>query len=147
VCLALTIIAAMSGCFKPYQLQSRVIHGPVSAMYFVPADSSELDGMGIEGVQYTVYRDPDSLGRKRAGTGRSGPGGDGIIEIRGFGTGHLQEEWLFQAVRSGYETAQLQAPLPSRGRGQVLLIVLRPGTSIQPIDPSEDAMRDYERYR
>ena len=99
------LVAGLPGCIGPYKLRGRVIEGPSPAMYFVPEDSPELDGLGVTGVQFSVYRDPNSLGRKLAGGGRSGPGGDAVIEIRGFGTGWLDESWQFLAVRSGYETA------------------------------------------
>jgi hypothetical protein len=58
----------------------------------------------------------------------------------------MQEQWLVQAARYGFENANYMGSLPSKNSKTRLLITLAPGT-FTPSEESADYIQDYEKFK
>ena len=142
--LLLACLSISGGC-SGYILRGRVVEGSYSAILVVSEDDSRLDRPGIEGAQLTLYRDPDTLGKTLAGRGTSDPEGYIAMEIAGFGAGFLDEQWLLQVYRSGFQSLEDLVDLPSSKKMRIL-VMLPTGRSVKP-PPMEDLYKLPEQYR
>lgn len=144
ITLGIVLTFLPGGCAS-YTLEGRVVRGDFGDVMFVDPDRDPYaEAPGIPGVAIRVIRDPDRLSRKVAAGGRSGPSGDLSIPIGEFGAGWMQELWLVQASRAGYETVEQIVAFPS-GRKRVV-IVMRDGesTELRTLDPLRE---EFERHR
>ena len=135
---------AAGGC-GGYGLYGKVVRGEVSDVELLYATDPRLDAQGIPNAEVLVHRDPDSLGRYVAGRDRTGTTGDFTILMDEFGAGWMQEEWLVQASKAGYQNAEMVMKLPAKSSKWRLLITLAPGAAA-PVE-AEDLMEDLERFR
>lgn len=116
--------AAMTGC-ETYQMRGRVVRGGTPMVLIVDANDPQLEGPGVSGARLDLTLDPDSLGRKPLGVGRSGPTGDFAIAIDEFGAGTLEYKVGAIVRQTGYAPVTGQFIMP--GDDQRVLIVMRRG--------------------
>jgi hypothetical protein len=136
----------LAGCAGGYALQGKVVEGDFAGVFFVDGDDEQLDEPGLGGARIEIYRDPDRPNRSLAATGRSDSRGEIDMTLDAFGAGWMDEQWLIEVIKPGFETVQQMVHLPSAGKKRRMLIMLSPGVSIQP-EPREDLWEEYERYR
>jgi hypothetical protein len=146
VVLAVTGFVALGGCGSPYVLRGKAIDGGFGSIMFVEADDAQLAQPGVAGVRIAVYRDAGRLNQTLFAAGHSDGRGGISIPLEGFGVGWMEEQWLIEAKRPGYETVQSVLRLPSANRDLRLLVTLTPGLST-PGQEGEDLWKEYERYR
>ncbi|MHC4947975.1 MAG: hypothetical protein ACYTG1_06910 [Planctomycetota bacterium] len=139
---ALVVLPSCGG----YVLKGHVIESGWTGISFVPADDPRLQQRGVPGVRVALHRDPDSLGRRLVATAASDGDGRVALDVGEFGAGWMVEQWLVQASRSGFETAEMQVTLPKSSSGLWLLVQLAPGDSVPPTG-REDPMDLYEQFR
>jgi hypothetical protein len=139
-------LGALNGCGSPYVLRGKAIDGGYGSITFVSAGDAQLAEPGLADVRIAVYRDAGRLNQALFATGRSNDGGEIGIPLEGFGVGWMEEQWLIEATRPGYETVQSVVTLPSAKRDFRLLITLTPGLSM-PGEKREDLWEEYKRYR
>jgi hypothetical protein len=142
--IALLTIPALGGC-NGYAVRGKVVRGPYSLMTFVEADDARLGDEPIPNVQVIIHRDPGKLSAAVAGRAVSAPDGSFSIALNQFGAGWMEEQWLIEAKRPRFQTAEDIRPLPRAGERMMLLIMLAPGLSSD--RPDEDLMKQYERFR
>jgi hypothetical protein len=77
-----------------------------------------------------LIRDPGNM--KRAVVARASSGSDGrfILDVPGFGTGWMDEEWHIRIRRSGYENVESAFRLPQSTSERLLIVSMRRGTSV-----------------
>jgi hypothetical protein len=139
-------LGVLAGCGSPYVLRGKAIDAGYGSMTFVAADDVQLGEPGIAGVRVAVYRDANRLNQSLFATGHTDGRGELNIPLEGFGVGWMEEQWLIEVMRQGYETVQSVVTLPSAKRDLRLLITLTPGLST-PGQKREDLWDEYERYR
>jgi hypothetical protein len=144
--LAALAASLVGGCGGPYVLSGRAVEGGFAMAEFVEAGDEQLSGPGVAQASIKVYRDPTNPNRALIARGRSDSSGDFSMELDAFGAGWMEEHWLIEVVKPGYETIEQFVTLPPNERGRRLLVLMRPGTSIPPRDPNE-LWDEYERYR
>lgn len=138
IMLSLFFIAAIiSGGCESFVIQGKVVQGSISTMNFVSHENKGLDIVGLAGAKITVYRNPDSLSTKVAGTAISDDQGRFVIKLDDFGAGWMIEQWNIIAQKRGYANVFLQQSLTSDHEQQTLLVTMTPGYS-QPV--SRDAL-------
>ena len=143
--LITTMLFSLTGC-GGYVLRGKVVEGMTTGAYLTTSDSNRLDDVGVGDVRIVVWRDPDRLNRTRVAEGRSGPDGTFAIPIREFGVGWMEEQWMIEVHRVGYQTGRSTLTLPTSPSRNPLIITVAPGTTT-PLDPVNPLMDDYERYR
>ena len=144
--LAMANLGILVGCGKPYVLQGKAISGGYGSIMFVPADDAQLTEPGVAYAGISIYRDANQLNQKLFATGRSDGLGEISIPLEGFGVGWMEEQWLIEVKKVGYETVQSVVTLPSAKQDLRILITLPPGIAI-PAKQPEDLWEEYERYR
>jgi len=138
--------AGLGGCGGSYVLDGRVVEGDFGSVAFVAGDDEQLlVGKPVSGANISVYRDAGRLNQRLVATGRSDAAGRVSIPIDEFGTGWMEEQWMIEAFRSGYEPVQSTVVLPGKRQQRELLIVLAEGWAMPP--QKEDLWEEYERYR
>jgi hypothetical protein len=142
--LLVFVLLPLGGC-SSYVMHGRVVEGDYAVITVVSEDDSRFDRPGIEGASLTLYRDPTTLGKKLAGKGVSGPDGWVTMEVAGFGVGFLDEQWLLQVYRSGFQSQEDLVRLPSSKKMRIL-VMLPVGKSVKP-PPMEDLYTLPEKYR
>ena len=135
--LSLFFIAALvlAGC-DSFVIQGKVVQGQSSSMHFVSNDNTGLSTLGLEGTRITVYRDPDSLGTKVAGTAISDDQGRFVIKLDAFGAGWMLEQFEIVAQMQGYTNVTWQQSLLEEHNQQTLLVTMELGFS-QPVSRDE----------
>ncbi len=129
------------GC-DSYVIRGKVVQGSISTMNFVSNNNTELNNSGIAGAKITIYRDPDRLSMKVAGTAVSDEQGRFVIKLDSFGAGWMLEQWEIVAQKQGFANLIQQHSLTVDNGKQTLLVTITPGYS-QPI--SKDALwKQYE---
>ena len=139
------ILLTLAGCGS-YTLQGRVIRGDMSLATFVKPDDARLNAEPVSSVQITVYRDPDKLSSKLEGRAVSATDGSFEIDLSGFGTGWMEEQWLVEASRTRYRNAAWIGTLTGTHRERVLLIMLAPGDAT-PTREDDNLLKQYEQFR
>ncbi|MDY7108317.1 MAG: hypothetical protein SYC29_06735 [Planctomycetota bacterium] len=139
-------VCVLSGCGSPYTLRGKAIDGGYGSIAFVEADDAQLGEPGVAGARIAVYRDGDRPNQALFATGRTDGRGGISIPLEGFGVGWMEEQWLIEVTRQGYETVRSVVTLPSAKRDLRLLITLTPGLST-PGEKGEDLWEEYKRYR
>lgn len=142
--LLLPVCLAPSGC-AGYVLHGQAVHGSYSHIS-VSDGRQDQNAQGVGGVRIAVYRDPGRLSQKLIATGTSEPDGTFAIPLPAFGAGWMEEEWMIQATRNGFQSAEGIFPLPLNSRSRPIRVMLSPGTSI-PFEHRDDYLRDLERFQ
>ena len=136
----------LTGCGGGYVITGRVVEGGFGSAQFVKADDAELVEPGLPHASISVYRDANRPNQRLITKGRTNEHGMIEIPINEFGAGWMQETWLIEVVKHGYETVQTVIELPSSGKDMRLLVVLAPGVSVPP-KKAEDLWEEYERFK
>jgi hypothetical protein len=144
--LAAASLGMLAGCGEPYVLRGKAISGGYGSIMFVPADDAQLAEGGVGQVNIAIYRDPNQLNQSLFATGRSNGFGEISIPMEGFGVGWMDEQWLIEVRKAGYEAVQSVVTLPSAKQDLRMLITLPPGISV-PARQEEDLWEEYKRYR
>lgn len=148
ILLTVTVLlaaAANSGCAS-YTLRGKVIEGFDSGVVVVADDDPRLEEAGIRDVRINVHRDPDSLGTELIESARAEGDGSFELTLDAFGAGWMDERWLIEAARSGFQNASDMVRLPARPGGRRLLIILSPGRST-PSEHRDELWEEYQQYR
>ena len=148
LCL-LAALTAAPGCTSMsggYVLQGKAIEGDYSTMTFVGVDDSQLGALPVAYANISVYRDAGEPNQRLVATGRTDGAGAIHIPINEFGTGWMEETWLIQVVKPGFETMEMPLSFPRDWRKHRLLVIMRAGMSTQP-KSSNELWEEYERYR
>ncbi len=143
--ISVMLVIALSGC-GGYVLRGKVVRGITTDAYLVSADDSRLNDEGVSDVKIVVWRDPNRLNRQRVADGRSGPDGSFTIPIREFGAGWMEEQWMIEIFRTGYQTGSATMTLPGSPSKTPLIVTIAPGPS-SPLQAPDPLMDQYERYR
>lgn len=117
-------MAALPAC-SSYQLQGKVVQGPVSSVTIVDKSDRRLAEPGLSGATLSGTLDPQSPGRKRLSP--AGTDGDGAfaIPITEAGAGFLEYDLQLIAKAAGFQSAVGNFRVP--GGGKRVLITLAPG--------------------
>ena len=99
---------------------------------------------GISGILVEAVRDPDSLGRSVAGSGKSSGNGKITLAINEFGVGWMKEVWDLRVMMGGDLFAQNRVEMPKPGSNLRLLVVVSPGTEVQRSSMEEEQQRQLE---
>ena len=134
------------GCHSSYTLRGRAVEGEFSMLDFVGPHDEMLASPGIANAEVRIWRDPTRPNRSLVATERSRSDGGIAIPLSAFGAGWMEEQWLIEVVRPGYDTVSQLVTLPSPGSDERLLVILAEGASVQPTMP-ENLWEEYERYR
>lgn len=142
----LVLMLALPAC-GGYTLRGKVIRGDFNDIQLVHETDPRVHAMapGLLNAEILVKRDPNTLNTKLVGRTRSGSDGNFSLSISEFGAGWMDEQWLVQAVLSGYQNTETVLKLPSSRKWR-LLIIMSPGTST-PSDTSRDFMEDFQQFR
>jgi hypothetical protein len=149
ILLALWTVAGLcmlGGCGEPYVLRGKAISGGYGSLLFVGPDDEQLREPGLAAASISIYRDANRLNQALFATGRSDGLGEITIPMKGFGVGWMEEQWLIEVTKPGYETLQSVVTLPPAKHDRRILITLIPGFSV-PAKQAEDLWEEYERYR
>ena len=149
--VALLVLAtlALPACQNSaYVLRGRVVDGVLGDVAFVTPDTGLLTtpGVGVASANIVIHRDAGRPNQRRIATGRSGADGEFSIPIGEFGVGWMQESWLIQIVKPGYERLEVMVDLPSSGQNLRTLITLRTGYTAPSNQPS-NPWDDYEKFK
>ena len=126
--LALAAVAALAaGC--SYSLDGRVTEGFGSVTVGRPTDPDARKS-GVQGAQIELIRDPGNMNRAVVARATSGSDGRFLLEVPGFGTGWMDEEWHIRIRRSGYENVESAFHLPQSTSERLLIVSMRRGTSV-----------------
>ena len=106
----------------------------------------QLEKEGVGDVSISVYRDATQLNQRLVATGRSDARGGIAIAIDEFGAGWMQEQWMIQAYRPGYEAIESLVTFPQAKENMRMLVILTEGWSPPPQEP-EDLWEEYRKYR
>jgi hypothetical protein len=139
-------LCMLGGCGDPYVLRGKAISGGYGSVLFVGPDDAQLAELGLAAVSISVYRDANRPNQSLFATGRSDGVGEINIPLKGFGVGWMEEQWLIEVMKPGYETLQSVVTLPPAKHDRRILIMLVPGLSVPP-KQAEDLWGEYERYR
>jgi len=148
VTLLLAALACVSAGCSSYKIRAQVIESERSSITIEPLEAAPVGGKGIEGVTIRIHRDPSQLNRAVAAEGVTGANGVAVLQVQGFGTGWMAEEWLVEAIGPGYGRSEALLGLPASPGDDVIIIRMAPGRAA-PLgrDTDYDPMDDYERYR
>ncbi len=144
--LAVAIMLILGGCGSGYMLQGRAVEGGYGTAMFVSADDDQLNTTPVAFAEVSLYRDAGRLNQALVAKGRSNGRGEISIAVEEFGAGWMEEQWLIQVVKSGYEMVESIVVLPRAKDEKRLLIVLSPGRSLTP-PGSEDLWKEVDKYR
>ena len=145
--LMLLPAAVLSGC-GGYRLEGVVYEGDYGDIFFVDAAAPvHQDSDVVAGAEIRLHRDAGRPNQQLVASGRSDDGGRIVLSLKQFGAGWMQEQWLIQVTRRGYETIERVVTLPSSRRKQKLVVVLREGQSLAPVGGRVDPLEDFERFR
>ncbi len=112
--LWLLLVLLLTGCSSSYTIRGRAIETGAGEVAFVDAGTRILEeARGISGVLVRVFRNPNRLDRDLLAQGRSDANGRIEIEITAFGVGWMEESWLIEVTRGGYESVESRLRLPS----------------------------------
>jgi hypothetical protein len=84
---------------------------------------------GVQGAQIELIRDPGNMNRAVVARATSGSDGRFLLEVPGFGTGWMDEEWHIRIRRTGYENVESAFRLPQSTSERLLIISMHRGTS------------------
>jgi len=143
--IALMLLIPLTGC-GGYVLRGKVVRGITTDAYLVSADDTRLNDEGVGDVKIVIWRDPERLNRKRVADGRSGPDGSFTIPIREFGAGWMEEQWMIEVFRTGYQTGSAMLALPGSPSKTPLIVTVAPGPS-SPLQSPDPLLDQYDRYR
>jgi hypothetical protein len=135
-----------TGC-SSYQLQGKVIEGPVAGVLLLSKDDARLDPPGLAGATLDVTLDPGHMGEKRLGAQGTDLEGNFSVPIRELGAGMLEYEVELVGQATGYQATIHKMRLPSTN--QRVLVVLREGrnTYRPPRSVIEESLRIGEQSR
>ena len=139
-------LCMLGGCGEPYVLRGKAISGGYGSLLFVGPDDEQLGQPGLAAASISIYRDANRPNQSLFATGRSDGLGEISIPLKGFGVGWMEEQWLVEVTKPGYETLQSVVTLPPAKHDRRILITLIPGLSVPP-KQAEDLWEEYERYR
>ena len=125
--LALAAVAALAaGC--SYSLDGKVTEGfgGVTIGRNTDADARKS---GVQGAQIELIRDPGNMNRAVVARATSGSDGRFLLDVPGFGTGWMDEEWHIRIRRTGYENVESAFRLPQSTSERLLIISMHRGTS------------------
>lgn len=143
---ALLALLAAGGC-GGYRLEGKVVEVGWSDVSLVdPNDAALASPKVIPGAAVRLIRDPDTPRRALVAQTRSRGDGSVELEVSAFGAGWMEETWLVEVEREGYETVEVTLRLPASGKSKRLLISMRRGRSVPSARPA-DPMADLERFR
>jgi len=145
--ILLSVLAVQSGC-GGYRIEGVVQRGDYGDLFFVDRAATERDSAEtISGAEIRLHRDAGRPNQRLVATGRSDDNGRVVLALEQFGAGWMEEQWLIQVMRRGYETIERVVTLPPASRKQRLMILLREGRSEAPGSGRPDPMEDFERFR
>ena len=125
--LALAAVAALAaGC--SYSLDGKVTEGFGGVITGRPTDPDARKS-GVQGAQIELIRDPGNMNRAVVARATSGSDGRFLLEVPGFGTGWMDEEWHIRIRRTGYENVESAFRLPQSTSERLLIISMHRGTS------------------
>ena len=125
--LALAAVAALAaGC--SYSLDGKVTEGFGSVTIGRNTDADARKS-GVQGAQIELIRDPGNMTRAVVARATSGSDGRFLLEVPGFGTGWMDEEWHIRIRRTGYENVESAFRLPQSTSERLLIISMHRGTS------------------
>ena len=127
-----------------YSVSGKAVVGSYNTVEFVPANDPRLKKEGISGILVEAVRDPDSLGRSVAGSGKSSGNGDLTLMLDEFGVGWMKEVWDLRVMMGGDLFAQNRVQMPSPGSDLKLLVVVSPGTEVRRSSMEEEQQRQLE---
>ncbi len=144
--LTFASVFMLAGCGGGYLLQGKAVSGDFASVMFLPADDEMLASTGVGKARLTVYRDAGRPNQSLVATGISDGRGGVSISLDAFGAGWMQEQWLIEVVKPGFETIESIVTLPPAEQGMQMLIIMSPGQSLPPrgLDTLWD---EAERYR
>jgi len=135
------------GTLGSYALEGKVVPGGMGMIGFVDEDDEQLRESGVGQATINVYRDGGKPNQRLVATGRSDRTGWVEISLDAFGAGWMEERWLIEVTRVGYETSGALVELPGKREGKRLLVVLMPGVSLPAEGRREDLWGEYERFK
>lgn len=135
--MMMAVLCAMPGC--GYTLRGKVVSGATGGITQVHQIDPSLRGPGVPDAEILIRRDPKSPNPQLVGHTRTDGNGDFSIHIGQFGAGWMQEQWLVQCVKQGFQNTEVLTELPSQDKWQ-LLITIAPGTSTAP-------QSDFEQFK
>lgn len=126
--LAVAALAALaSGC--SYSLDGKVTEG-FGSVTVGRATDPDARKSGVQGAQIELIRDPGNMNRAVVARATSGSDGRFILDVPGFGTGWMDEEWHIRIRRSGYENVESAFRLPQSTSERLLIVSMHRGTSV-----------------
>jgi len=136
----------LAGC--GHTIMGRVIEGDASKVELVHESEPRLRtaGAGVNNVEVSIRRDPNSASKQLAGRKRTEATGDFMLGVGGAGAGWLDEQWLLQTYASGYQSTNQLIELPPKSRKWRLLITIPRGTA-EPVDDMDQIMREVEQFQ
>jgi len=145
---ALLFMAVMSlgltGC--GHSIMGKVIKGDANKVELVYQSDPRLRTTGINNVEVTLRRDPNSANKQLAGRKRTEATGDFSMRIDNFGAGWMNEQWLLQTYITGFRSTNELIKLPPNDRRWRLLITVAPGTA-EHVDDMDQIMREVEQFQ
>ncbi len=142
------LLLFLSGC-GGYVLNGRVVRSMSSGesgVRFVALGDSDLDRVGVGGVEVMVTRNPSHRMSAELFTVRTRPDGRFSLSLNAFGAGWMEERWRIESFKEGFENAERVLTLPKSSGERQLLILVSPG-SADPPHPRNELMDQYEKYR
>lgn len=136
------LVMFLVGC-ESFAIQGRVVQGPIGSMRFVSNNMAGQNGAAIAGAVITIYRDPDSLAMKVAGTAISDNQGRFVLKLDAFGAGWMLEQWKFVVQQQGFTNVIWRQSLETDNAQQLLLVTMTGGYS-EPIS-RDDLWKQYEK--
>jgi hypothetical protein len=131
------------GC-SAYSVSGRAVVGSYNTVEFVPSNDPRLKKEGMSGILVEAVRDPDSLGRSVAGSGKSSGNGDITLVLDEFGVGWMKENWDLLVMMGGDLYTQNRVQMPAPGSDLRLLVVVSPGTEKHRSSLEEEQQRQLE---
>jgi len=142
--LLAAVLGVLGGCSSDYVLRGTAIQGPMTGAEIVTAGDERLSAPGVGGARIRLLRDPGLPKETVAATGTTSSDGTFELPVSGFGAGWMDEQWMIEILRSGYQSGRQLIRLPSSK--QRLLVILARGQSM-PLPQREDLLETVERYR
>lgn len=140
----LMIAFALPGC--GYTLTGKVLRGDASGVDLIHDIDQRHKQQGLANVEVVVRRNPKDARPELVGRTRTDAAGNFSMNIKEFGAGWMEEQWLVQARLAGYQNASTVMKLPAKNSKWGLLITLAPGTAT-PLDAQEEIIEDLERFK
>jgi len=139
---------ALTGC-SSYQIQGRVIRGPVAAVTIVDGDDPRLSEPNMTGGGATIQAtlQPDTPTETMdLGTHTTDGQGRFSIPVNAFGSGFLEYEAQLVGRREGNQGAMATIDLPRRGQRVLITLPMGRDTLIVPERFRDSALRDAAPY-